>query len=87
MLQFLSMTSAEDRSLLDDGDEDNGIVTRIVIAETSVHHSGVYRCEPAQAPSAQVVVHVLDGMFMASYLLDCSTVAYSVDATYDSLVP
>ena len=37
------------------------LITRIVISETEVHHSGIYKCEPGAAPIASVQVHVLDG--------------------------
>ena len=39
------------------------VVTKIIIKETDVHHSGSYQCEPGASPSAQVNVHVLDGKF------------------------
>lgn len=42
------------------------VVSQVVVAETSVSHSGRYRCEPAQAPYDQVTVHVLDGEFLDS---------------------
>eukprot|EP00095_Tigriopus_kingsejongensis_P000747 snap_masked-scaffold273_size229271-processed-gene-1.9 protein:Tk00747 transcript:snap_masked-scaffold273_size229271-processed-gene-1.9-mRNA-1 annotation:"neuronal growth regulator 1-like" len=38
------------------------ILTQIVVAETAVGHSGRYRCEPSNAPHAEVLVHVLDGV-------------------------
>ena len=40
---------------------DGEIVTRIVVAETDVSHSGRYRCEPGAAPPTEVLVHVIDG--------------------------
>jgi hypothetical protein len=58
MLKYLS--AATDPSWL----RANGagqVVTQVVVAETAVAHSGRYRCEPAEAPPDQVVVHVLDG--------------------------
>lgn len=39
----------------------NQVVTKIIIKETDVHHSGSYLCEPGASPPAQVNVHVLDG--------------------------
>ena len=39
------------------------LITRIVISETEVHHSGIYKCEPGAAPIASVQVHVLDGEY------------------------
>ena len=41
--------------------EFGAVVTQIVVAETDVVHSGVYKCEPGAAPEAKVNVHVLDG--------------------------
>jgi len=42
------------------------LITRIVISETEVHHSGIYKCEPGAAPIASVQVHVLDGKLPAA---------------------
>ena len=43
------------------GDGASSIVSRILIAETAVTHSGRYRCEPGDAPHDEVMVHVIDG--------------------------
>ena len=40
---------------------ENQVVTKILIKETDVHHSGSYQCEPGASPLAKVNVHVLDG--------------------------
>ena len=37
------------------------IVSSVVFGETSVAHSGTYKCEPGAAPPARVLVHVIDG--------------------------
>ena len=37
------------------------IVSGVVFGETSVGHSGTYKCEPGAAPAAKVLVHVIDG--------------------------
>ena len=37
------------------------IVSSVVFGETSVAHSGTYKCEPGAAPPAKVLVHVIDG--------------------------
>ena len=49
--------------------DSNYIMTRIVVAETDVHHSGTYSCEPGEAPRASVNVHVLDGEKTRVYVL------------------
>ena len=36
-------------------------VSGVVFGETSVGHSGTYKCEPGAAPAAKVLVHVIDG--------------------------
>ena len=50
-----------DRKMLSSSGYDNQVVTKILIKETEVHHSGTYQCEPGASPSAKVNVHVLDG--------------------------
>ena len=51
-----------DGKMLRSSGYDNQVVTKILIKETDVHHSGTYQCEPGASPSAKVNVHVLDGM-------------------------
>ena len=40
-------------------------LSMLVIGNTSHAHAGVYTCQPASAPSANVTVHVLNGAVMA----------------------
>ena len=56
MLQYI-----DDQKLLRSGGQDNQVITKIIIKETDVHHSGSYQCEPGASQSAKVNVHVLDG--------------------------
>ncbi len=37
------------------------MASSILVAETDVAHSGMYRCEPGDAPADHVLVHVIDG--------------------------
>lgn len=60
MLKYISPETAP-REVLSGRDSDGFVVSEIVIAETSVGHSGLYRCEPGAAPPDQVLVHVIDG--------------------------
>ena len=52
-----------DGKMLRSSGYDNQVVTKILIKETDVHHSGTYQCEPGASPSAKVNVHVLDGKY------------------------
>ena len=51
----------DDKKLLRSDGNNNQVVTKIIIKETDVPHSGSYQCEPGASPSAKVNVHVLDG--------------------------
>lgn len=61
MLKYISPEAAAGSSEALTTNRDGVIVTRIVVAETDVSHSGRYRCEPGAAPSTEVLVHVIDG--------------------------
>ena len=50
----------------------NQVVTKIIIKETDVHHSGSYQCEPGASPPAQVNVHVLDGKLIQYFVTLCN---------------
>ena len=56
MLQYI-----DDKKFLRSDGINNQVVTKIIIKETDVQHSGSYQCEPGASPSAKVNVHVLDG--------------------------
>ncbi len=66
MLNYVE--SGQMTTLSMDGNVDY-IMTRIVVAETDVHHSGTYSCEPGEAPRASVHVHVLDGEYICYWYL------------------
>ena len=51
----------DDSKLLRSSGYDNQVVTKILIKETDVHHSGSYQCEPGASPAAKVNVYVVDG--------------------------
>ena len=58
MLRYIG---PDDKILLSSG-YGNQVITKILIKETDVQHSGTYQCEPGASPTAKVNVHVLDGM-------------------------
>ena len=51
----------DDSKLLRSSGNDNQVVTKILIKETDVQHSGSYQCEPGASPAAKVNVYVVDG--------------------------
>ena len=51
----------DDSKLLRSSGYDNQVVTKILIKETDVQHSGSYQCEPGASPAAKVNVYVVDG--------------------------
>ena len=51
----------DDSKLLRSSGYDNQVVTKILIKETDVHHSGSYQCEPGASPASKVNVYVVDG--------------------------
>lgn len=59
-------TVVTDNGLRHGGGGGGRVMTRIVVAETDVQHSGTYKCEPGAAPTATVNVHVLDGKLPAA---------------------
>ena len=63
MLKYISPDGAGDRAspLLTSRGPYGLVVSGVVFGETSVGHSGTYRCEPGAAPAAKVLVHVIDG--------------------------
>jgi hypothetical protein len=70
MLKYISPETAPPSSLTARdgagglwGDGGDIVVSEIVVAETSVGHSGTYKCEPGAAPADEVLVHVIDGKF------------------------
>ena len=62
MLKYVgSSNAAKDNIVVASNGVSGDLITRIVITETEVQHSGTYKCEPGAAPVASVQVHVLDG--------------------------
>ena len=63
MLKYISPDGADDdgTSSLSSRGPYGLIVSGVVFGETSVGHSGTYKCEPGAAPAAKVLVHVIDG--------------------------
>ena len=70
MLKYISpetASSGRERASLSARAADGLVVSRVVFGETSVAHSGTYKCEPAAAPAAEVLVHVIDGEGKRTY--------------------
>ena len=64
MLKYISpetAASGRERTSLSARGAAGLVVSQVVFGETSVAHSGTYKCEPAAAPAAEVLVHVIDG--------------------------
>ena len=61
MLKYVASSNAAKDNVVASNGVSGDLITRIVITETEVQHSGTYKCEPGAAPVASVQVHVLDG--------------------------